>query len=97
MSDVIEILTGPHGKDIKSVFFHCPGCNGTHGVPFEGHRAWQFNGDLEKPTISPSLLINAHMKNKTRCHLFVKGGKIEFLGDCDHELAGKTVDMEVVE
>jgi hypothetical protein len=30
----------------------------------------------------------------SRCHLFVRDGKIEFLGDCTHELAGKTVPME---
>ena len=27
------------------------------------------------------------------CHSFVKEGKIQFLGDCTHELAGATVDM----
>jgi len=32
-----------------------------------------------------------------RCHSFVRAGDIEFLNDCSHELAGKTValpDME---
>lgn len=29
------------------------------------------------------------------CHTFVRGGKIEFLNDCTHELAGKTVAMVV--
>jgi hypothetical protein len=29
-----------------------------------------------------------------RCHTFVKNGQIEFLSDCTHELAGKTVNME---
>jgi hypothetical protein len=27
------------------------------------------------------------------CHSFVKDGKIEFLGDCTHSLAGQTVDI----
>lgn len=27
------------------------------------------------------------------CHSFVKDGKIQFLSDCTHELAGKTVDI----
>jgi len=27
------------------------------------------------------------------CHSHVKDGKIQFLGDCTHELAGKTVDL----
>lgn len=29
-----------------------------------------------------------------RCHCFVRDGKIEFLTDCSHALAGKTVEME---
>ncbi len=27
------------------------------------------------------------------CHSFVTGGKIRFLGDCTHHLAGQTVDL----
>lgn len=27
------------------------------------------------------------------CHSFVKDGKIQFLNDCTHELAGQTVDL----
>lgn len=30
----------------------------------------------------------------TRCHSFVRGGRIEFLSDCTHRLAGQTVAME---
>lgn len=29
----------------------------------------------------------------TRCHSFVTDGRIQFLGDCTHELAGQTVDL----
>lgn len=29
------------------------------------------------------------------CHVFVENGKIRFLDDCTHELAGKTVDIPV--
>lgn len=28
-----------------------------------------------------------------RCHHYVRDGRIEFLSDCDHALAGKTVDL----
>jgi len=28
-----------------------------------------------------------------RCHSFVTNGKIQFLGDCTHALAGQTVDL----
>lgn len=50
----------------------------------------QFNGDIERPTLSPSLL--AHNEVGT-CHSLVKDGKIQFLGDCTHSLAGQTVDL----
>lgn len=29
-----------------------------------------------------------------RCHSFVRGGMVEFLADCTHELAGKTLPLE---
>ena len=49
---------------------------------------WNFNGDFEKPTFRPS------MKNVTTGeHFFVTDGKIQYLSDCRHEMAGKTVDM----
>jgi len=70
--------------------FHCPGCNEPHW--FEDDR-WQFNGDMERPTFSPSLLMGSKGMAGPRCHLFVREGKIQFLGDCEHEMAGQTVDM----
>lgn len=54
---------------------------------------WTFNGDFEKPTFTPSMLVNAHIPGAVRSHFFVTDGKIRYLSDCDHELAGKTIDM----
>ncbi len=28
-----------------------------------------------------------------RCHTFITDGRIQFLGDCSHKLAGQTVDL----
>jgi len=56
---------------------------------------WEFNGDVDKPTFSPSILVRHHEWTVEKvCHSFVRDGKIEFLNDCTHELAGKTVPME---
>lgn len=79
--------------------FWCPGCNESH--PYTVPR-WSFNGDLEKPTFSPSLLIYdiealRNNEKKTKCHLFVTDGKISYCDDCPHELRGKTVDMIDIE
>jgi len=69
--------------------FYCPGCKCHHSYDI---KRWKFNGDFEKPTFTPSLLIWAS-RPEVRCHLFVTDGKIRFLNDCFHEYAGKTVEM----
>lgn len=53
---------------------------------------WQWNNNVELPTFTPSLLVNQSDPD-TRCHLFLTDGKIQFLGDCFHELKNTTVDM----
>lgn len=42
--------------DGSRVTFYCPGCKETHAVPVCGTDGWTFNGDLDKPTLSPSIL-----------------------------------------
>jgi hypothetical protein len=83
-----------HGGDPDGVtfVFWCPGCEGHHTFSTERSRrpVWTFNGNLERPTFSPSLLY----PDKTpRCHLFLTDGRLQFLSDCGHKLAGQTVDL----
>lgn len=52
--------------------------------------SWNWNGDTEKPTFTPSLLTTDH---NYRCHSFITDGKVRFLSDCSHEFAGQTVDL----
>lgn len=45
--------------------FWCPGCEDTHlyyVAPYS--HPWNFNGDLEKPTFTPSLLVHPHRRFK---------------------------------
>jgi hypothetical protein len=72
--------------------FWCPGCKHAHPFRVRGKMEWQWNGSLDKPTFDPSLLVYQSDVNK-RCHSFVKNGMIQFLGDCGHELKGKTVEI----
>jgi len=77
----------------KSWFFKCPGCKEDH-VIIEGK--WQFNGDINSPTFSPSLLVQGTSKDNPdyfRCHSFIRNGMIQFLSDCTHELKGQTVTL----
>lgn len=60
-------------------------------VDFEVGR-WSFDGNMESPTFSPSMLVHGD-ECHPREHFFVRDGKVEYLPDCDHALAGKTVDM----
>ena len=58
---------------------------------------WTFNGDFEKPTFEPSMLVQYPVENPETGHVlehfFVKDGKIQYLQDCHHHMAGHTVDM----
>lgn len=154
---VLEAL--PQSWGVRYLF-HCPGCNGGHVFEVRtdgGSPSWSFNGDLERPTFGPSLLIRmpgwaftkewlsvprrgtvhpqiplvevgpeclptyqavaerwgispdpeavlgeierrrASAPMVTVCHLFLTNGKLQFLADCQHALAGQTVEMESVE
>ncbi|MDT8901815.1 DUF6527 family protein [Anaeroselena agilis] len=86
-----------------SVRFWCPGCKSYHLVSIKpaNPNGWDFAGDAERPTLSPSILVNGiaqfHNPAVPRCHSFVREGKIQFLSDCTHELAGQTVELPEVE
>jgi len=89
--------TGPQGKIVYDFreghhAIHCPGCKNVHLFNCE-ERGWKFNGDYDKPTFTPSMLVNQH-DPKTRCHSFVTDGNIRFLSDCFHDLKNKTVPLE---
>jgi hypothetical protein len=83
---------GPRGGVLY--VFHCPGCGYSH--PFEvnvpGGAGWTWNRLLDKPTFMPSLLVAKDVP-EARCHSFVTDGRIQFLPDCYHKLAGQTVDL----
>ncbi|MFV9651671.1 DUF6527 family protein [Pseudomonas citrulli] len=78
------------------LYFSCPGCDIAHGVSHgngPGPR-WGWNGNVEAPTFTPSILVRYTWSDGPRvCHSFVTGGRIQFLDDCTHHLAGRTVDL----
>lgn len=88
--------TGETGPDYT---FYCPGCGCDHGVwttKFNIMGAiWKFDDNMDFPNVEPSIRIKRN--EETLCHLYIKNGKIEYLADCRHELAGKTVEMEDIE
>lgn len=94
---------------ITYLTFKCPGCETLHQIIVAGSdRAWGWNGSHERPTITPSVLCWLEHRadedeeerkyvDSRRCHSFVRDGRIEFLGDCGHKLAGQTVDLPELE
>lgn len=88
--------------DDGGLMFWCPGCDGAHRIKHgagSGPR-WSWNGSAEKPTFSPSVLVRYDGPDAGKdgappavCHSFVTDGRIQFLGDCTHALAGQTVDL----
>ena len=83
-----------------SLLFHCPGCGHAHSYRIKPDPdnaqapVWTWNQSMEQPTFRASLLNQAPYPDGMRiCHLYVTDGKIEYLNDCTHELAGQTIEM----
>ena len=81
--------------------FHCPGCKMEHVVHTETvnrlNARWTYNQRPQEPTFHPSVKVTwsdpETGKVMRTCHSFVQGGKIRFLADCSHALAGKEVPL----
>jgi hypothetical protein len=76
----------------RKVWFWCPACKGHHAIDERhdgGRPSWGWNGDLERPTFTPSL----HVTHWCICHSFVRDGQIEYLGDCTHAMPSQTVEL----
>lgn len=88
-----------HHPEHTRVVFTCPGCGFDHGVtvtPGTPYPAWEWNGSLEAPTLRPSVLCTYPWgpgREQRTCHSFVTEGRIQYLGDCSHGLAGQTIDL----
>lgn len=90
------------------LMFWCPSCRQAHVIRTcdPSGDNWSYNADKERPTFSPSVRTFWPARPEfegrparpeiTRCHSFVREGQIEFLSDCVHSLAGKTVLMEPI-
>jgi hypothetical protein len=91
MKDKLVLLD----ESVGQYMWYCAGCQMVHAF-WTNHKNgegpnWSFNGDLIKPTFTPS-----HRVSDDRgviCHSFVTDGKVQYLNDSIHELAGQTVEM----
>ncbi len=102
------------GESGELVWFWCAGCDTHHAINPKG---WTWNGDAERPTFTPSVLVRgvemtdegkAMLERGDRppdgsypsrphvCHSFVTDGRIQYLTDSTHALAGQTVPLQDV-
>jgi hypothetical protein len=89
-------VSGEWKIPMADLVFWCPGCKQGHAVYLSEKNdrgaIWQWDGDKDKPTFTPSFLHDIH---KPRCHCVVTKGMIHFCSDCDHALANQVVPMEL--
>lgn len=109
----IRRITNTNGVAYDVLVFWCPGCEivgedgekqaGAHMLPItdpgDGRPQWNFSGDVEHPTLSPSILSRVKYRrvgdvvSPLVCHSFMKQGMLEFLGDCTHQYANQTIPL----
>jgi hypothetical protein len=76
------------------LLIQCPACHCAHG--FDGR--WVWNGSEESPSLSPSMNIRWEaivdgVEVVNICHSYVTAGRIRYLSDCTHSMAGQMVDL----
>lgn len=77
-----------------SLWLFCPACKERHRISV-AKGGWTWDGNVEKPTISPSIMVSwRHGDKEHVCHSFVRNGVWEYLSDCTHDMAGQHVPME---
>lgn len=90
MAKIKEILPGRYAH--HQFLYFCKGCGYMHAFALKkegGHH--DFNDDLENPTVTPSLVQN--FTPGKMCHSIITDGKIQYLGDCWHELKEQTIEL----
>jgi len=97
-----------HDDGSQTFLFDCPGCGAFHAPCVRAGAVdtranglgpvWGWNNSMDAPTFTPSLLqrwpgVRGENTKDEVCHSFITDGRIQFLGDCTHYLAGQTVDL----
>ncbi len=68
----------------------CAGCERLHPLPWPDC-GWTFNGNFERPTMTPSFMQEGG--HKYQCHYILTDGVLNYCADSWHSLAGKSVPL----
>lgn len=85
----------------------CQGCKYGHVYPTKRINGpnWDFNGNVEKPSFNPSMLIfipertdedGTKSPQQTTCHYYVTDGEIRYQSDCPHQYSGQHLPLEPI-
>ena len=92
-------------KEPHAYLFWCPACDQAHAyyvkpwtaccgidkdrkLLYRDGPVWEMTGTLDRATFRPSLLFP-----DKGCHIYVTDGQIQYLPDCTHAYAGKTIPI----
>ena len=88
---------------IASLDAFCPACDMTHGFRVNlgdsvmvHENPWDFNGDYDRPTFSPSMFANRDFwatPHHPSCHSYLENGIWRYLPDCSHQYAGQELAL----
>jgi len=76
---------------VGGIGYMCPACKRAHVVSI-GHGGWSFNGNLESPSLQPSVKIPSE-----GCHAVITDGIAHFTDDCTNGFAGKVIPLDDAE
>lgn len=78
-------------------YFFCPACQQAHVVRVPPHpHAWAYDGNEVSPTFHPSIKVSGQHPETgepTVCHSYLRQGQFEYLADCTHAMAGRSMPL----
>ena len=90
----MALLSQTLGQCQTGQFHWCEPCDQVHILP--SGRGWTWNGDVEKPTYSPSFKHSWHEgpeRVAKVCHYVLTDGILAYCGDCTHGMAGQSFPL----
>ncbi|WP_404711473.1 DUF6527 family protein [Sphingomonas sp. MMS24-J13] len=108
LSPILKEVTDSAGG--LYLWIYCPGCESEHSLRIRTPHGdnWSWNGNADRPTFRPSLLVRTCRAVDPSfvpepgdppevCHSYIIDGRIQFLADSTHALAGQTIDLSAFE
>lgn len=106
MGSKLRMTMAASGYTARGIVHWCPACKEVHqfaiDTPNSTGAKWQWNGNVEAPTFTPSMLIRwgkyaPHIRlpyeDSGICHYTLTAGVINYCSDSTHVMAGKSIQL----